>query len=99
MGRSAWPGSAHAKPSEAFNRGGLLGHAPRPVSPRHVFFMDSCHLQVQAGRPGPTALCVSSCPDEQLDTLEEVQLFANRSGRHRAWGWGRAPPGAGAAVG
>ena len=53
-----------------------------PVSPRHVFFMNSCHLEVEAGRPGPTALCVSSCPDEQLDTLEEVQLFANKSGRH-----------------
>ncbi|XP_053772271.1 choline transporter-like protein 3 isoform X10 [Desmodus rotundus] len=47
---------------------------------KHVFFMNSCHLEVEAGRPGPTALCVSSCPDEQLDTLEEVQLFANKSG-------------------
>ncbi|XP_037008950.2 choline transporter-like protein 3 [Artibeus jamaicensis] len=47
---------------------------------KHVFFMDSCHLEVKAGWPGPTALCVSSCPDEQLDTLEEVQLFANKSG-------------------
>ncbi|KAM5294661.1 choline transporter-like protein 3 isoform 2-T2 [Glossophaga mutica] len=47
---------------------------------RHVFSMNSCHREVEAGRPGPTTLCVSVCPDEQLDTLEEVQLFANKSG-------------------
>ncbi|XP_036907269.1 choline transporter-like protein 3 isoform X2 [Sturnira hondurensis] len=47
---------------------------------KHVFFLNSCHLEGKAGWPGPTALCVSSCPDEQLDTLEEVQLFANKNG-------------------
>ncbi|XP_054420665.1 choline transporter-like protein 3 isoform X1 [Pteronotus mesoamericanus] len=47
---------------------------------KHVFFLSSCHLEAEPGQPGPTALCVSRCPDEKLDTLEEVQLFANRSG-------------------
>ncbi|XP_034355241.2 choline transporter-like protein 3 isoform X2 [Arvicanthis niloticus] len=44
---------------------------------KHVFFMNACNLEVKDGGRGPTALCVSSCPEKQLDTLEEVQLFAN----------------------
>ncbi|XP_015996395.2 choline transporter-like protein 3 isoform X3 [Rousettus aegyptiacus] len=47
---------------------------------KHVFFMNSCNLQVKDGRLGSTALCVSSCPEEQLNTLEDIQLFANNSG-------------------
>ncbi|KAB0364145.1 hypothetical protein FD754_008301 [Muntiacus muntjak] len=47
---------------------------------KHVFFMNSCNLEVRDVRLGSTVLCVSSCPEEQLDTLEEVQLFANTSG-------------------
>ncbi|XP_008579641.1 PREDICTED: choline transporter-like protein 3 [Galeopterus variegatus] len=47
---------------------------------KHVFFMNSCNLEVKDARLSSTALCVSSCPEEQLDTLEEVQLFANTSG-------------------
>ncbi|XP_070223739.1 choline transporter-like protein 3 isoform X4 [Bos mutus] len=46
----------------------------------HVFFMNSCNLEVKDVRLSSTVLCVSSCPEEQLDTLEEVQLFANTSG-------------------
>lgn len=45
--------------------------------------MNSCN-QVKGMRLDRTALCVSSCPEEQLDSLEEVQLFANTSGRY--WG-------------
>ncbi|XP_023497360.2 choline transporter-like protein 3 isoform X2 [Equus caballus] len=47
---------------------------------KHVFFMNSCNLEVKDVRLSSTVLCVSSCPEEQLDTLEEVQLFANNSG-------------------
>ncbi|KAL4674740.1 hypothetical protein H8959_018674 [Pygathrix nigripes] len=47
---------------------------------KHVFFMNSCNLKVKGMRLDRTALCVSSCPEEQLDSLEEVQLFANTSG-------------------
>ncbi|ELK30700.1 Choline transporter-like protein 3 [Myotis davidii] len=46
---------------------------------KHVFFMDPCHLDVRVGRLASTALCVASCPEEQLRTLEEVQLFANNT--------------------
>ncbi|KAH0500827.1 Choline transporter-like protein 3, partial [Microtus ochrogaster] len=44
---------------------------------KHVFFMNACDLEVKDQWLGPTALCVSSCPEKQLDTLEEVQLFAD----------------------
>ncbi|OBS57322.1 hypothetical protein A6R68_11553, partial [Neotoma lepida] len=44
---------------------------------KHVFFMNACDLEVKDRWLGPTALCVSSCPEKQLDTLEEVQLFAD----------------------
>ncbi|XP_008831890.1 choline transporter-like protein 3 isoform X1 [Nannospalax galili] len=47
---------------------------------KHVFFMNSCNLEVKDRWLSSTALCVSSCPEEQLNTLEEVQLFANTSG-------------------
>lgn len=48
--------------------------------------MNSCNLEVKDGRLVSTALCVSSCPEEQLNTLEEVQLFAKNSGRHHELG-------------
>nr|XP_026265411.1 choline transporter-like protein 3 isoform X1 [Urocitellus parryii] len=47
---------------------------------KHVFFMNSCKPDIKDRKLGSTALCVSSCPEEQLNTLEEVQLFANTSG-------------------
>lgn len=47
---------------------------------KHVFFMNACNLEVKDRGLGPMALCVSSCPEKQLDTLEEVQLFANING-------------------
>ncbi|XP_045403442.1 choline transporter-like protein 3 isoform X2 [Lemur catta] len=47
---------------------------------KHVFFMNSCNLEAKDVRLSPTALCVSSCPEEQLDTLEDVQRFAHSSG-------------------
>ncbi|XP_076976306.1 choline transporter-like protein 3 isoform X6 [Tamandua tetradactyla] len=46
---------------------------------KHVFFMNSCNLDVSDVRLSSLVLCVSRCPEEQLDTLEEVQLFANSS--------------------
>ncbi|XP_036762393.2 choline transporter-like protein 3 isoform X8 [Manis pentadactyla] len=46
---------------------------------KHVFFMNSCNLDVKDVKLSSTVLCISSCPEEQLDTLEEVQLFANNN--------------------
>ncbi|XP_054190259.1 choline transporter-like protein 3 isoform X2 [Homo sapiens] len=47
---------------------------------KHVFFMNSCNLEVKGTQLNRMALCVSNCPEEQLDSLEEVQFFANTSG-------------------
>nr|XP_045753100.1 choline transporter-like protein 3 isoform X1 [Mirounga angustirostris] len=47
---------------------------------KHVFFMNSCNLEVKDVRLNSTILCVSRCPEEQLSTLEEVQLFADNNG-------------------
>ncbi|XP_040482939.1 choline transporter-like protein 3 isoform X2 [Ursus maritimus] len=47
---------------------------------KHVFFMNSCNLEVKDVRLSSAVLCVSSCPEEQLDTLEELQLFADNNG-------------------
>ncbi|XP_035307888.1 choline transporter-like protein 3 isoform X2 [Cricetulus griseus] len=47
---------------------------------KHVFFMNACDLQVKDRWLGRTALCVSRCPEKQLDTLEEIQLFADING-------------------
>lgn len=55
------------------------------LSPRHVFFMNSCNPDVKDVRLSSTVLCISSCPEEQLDTLEEVQLFANNNGGCKGW--------------
>ncbi|XP_007534060.2 choline transporter-like protein 3 isoform X2 [Erinaceus europaeus] len=47
---------------------------------KHVFFMNSCNLDIKDMKLGSIVLCVSSCPEEQLNTLEEIQLFANING-------------------
>ncbi|XP_025728021.2 choline transporter-like protein 3 isoform X4 [Callorhinus ursinus] len=47
---------------------------------KHVFFMNSCNPEVKDVRLNSTILCVSRCPEEQLSTLEEVQLFADNNG-------------------
>ncbi|KAM5256380.1 choline transporter-like protein 3 [Ctenodactylus gundi] len=46
----------------------------------HMFIMNSCNPEIKDKRLGFTALCVSSCPEEQLDTLEDIQLFADTNG-------------------
>lgn len=60
----------------------LLFHLP----PRHVFLWNSCNLKSRMWGSVPPFLCGSSCPEEQLDTLEEVQLFANTSGGYQRMG-------------
>ncbi|MEE6495730.1 hypothetical protein FKM82_002128 [Ascaphus truei] len=46
------------------------------TSRKHVFFMNSCNLEIQNFKINSLALCVSSCPQEQLNSLQDVQLFA-----------------------
>ncbi|XP_038601824.1 choline transporter-like protein 3 isoform X4 [Tachyglossus aculeatus] len=47
---------------------------------KHVFFMNSCNLEIKDQKINSIALCVSSCPQEQLNSLEEIQGFAKNNG-------------------
>ncbi|XP_006005756.1 choline transporter-like protein 3 [Latimeria chalumnae] len=52
------------------------------VKKKNVFFLDSCNLEINGLKVNSIALCVSSCPQEQLNTLEEVQLFGRDNGSY-----------------
>uniref|UniRef100_A0A8C4UN93 Choline transporter-like protein n=1 Tax=Falco tinnunculus TaxID=100819 RepID=A0A8C4UN93_FALTI len=47
---------------------------------RYVFFLNSCGLEMQSLRISSLSLCVSSCPQEQLNSLEDLQSFARNNG-------------------
>ncbi|KAE8610501.1 hypothetical protein XENTR_v10012150 [Xenopus tropicalis] len=49
---------------------------------KHVFFLDSCNLEIRNLKINSVALCVSDCPQEQLNTLHEVQFFAKNNGSY-----------------
>ncbi|XP_065411653.1 choline transporter-like protein 3 isoform X3 [Chrysemys picta bellii] len=47
---------------------------------KHVFFLNSCSLEIKNLKINSIALCVSSCPQEQLNSLEDIQHFAKNNG-------------------
>ncbi|XP_063154358.1 choline transporter-like protein 3 isoform X1 [Candoia aspera] len=47
---------------------------------KFVFFLNSCGLEIKNLNINSAALCVSSCPQEQLNSLEDIQLFADNNG-------------------
>ncbi|XP_068878794.1 choline transporter-like protein 3 isoform X1 [Aphelocoma coerulescens] len=47
---------------------------------KYVFFLNSCSLEMQSLRVSSLSLCVSSCPQEQLNSLEDLQSFARNNG-------------------
>uniref|UniRef100_A0A8C5R2W5 Choline transporter-like protein n=1 Tax=Leptobrachium leishanense TaxID=445787 RepID=A0A8C5R2W5_9ANUR len=47
---------------------------------KYVFFMDSCNLEIRNLKINSIALCVSSCPQEQLTSLDDLYLFAKHNG-------------------
>ncbi|KFQ20929.1 Choline transporter-like 3, partial [Mesitornis unicolor] len=47
---------------------------------KYVFFLNSCSLEVQSLKISSVSLCVSSCPQEQLNSLEDLQSFARNNG-------------------
>ncbi|XP_075038413.1 choline transporter-like protein 3 [Mixophyes fleayi] len=49
---------------------------------KHVFFLNSCKLEFRDLKVNSLALCVSSCPQEQLTSLQDLQLFAENNGSH-----------------
>ncbi|XP_068098686.1 choline transporter-like protein 3 [Hyperolius riggenbachi] len=49
---------------------------------KHVFFLNSCNLEFKNLKINSIALCVRSCPQEQLTSLQDVQNFAKNNGSH-----------------
>uniref|UniRef100_UPI00398F6CDF choline transporter-like protein 1 n=1 Tax=Pristiophorus japonicus TaxID=55135 RepID=UPI00398F6CDF len=49
---------------------------------KYVFFLDPCNLEITNFKIKSIALCVAKCPDRDLNTLKEVQNFANDNGSH-----------------
>ncbi|NXW57158.1 CTL3 protein, partial [Eurystomus gularis] len=47
---------------------------------KYVFFLNSCSLEMESLRISSLSLCVSSCPQEQLNSLEDLQSFARSNG-------------------
>ncbi|XP_061317832.1 choline transporter-like protein 3 isoform X2 [Pezoporus flaviventris] len=47
---------------------------------KYVFFLNSCNLEMQNLKISSLSLCVSSCPQEQLNSLEDLQSFARNNG-------------------
>ncbi|XP_064371957.1 choline transporter-like protein 3 isoform X3 [Dromaius novaehollandiae] len=49
---------------------------------KYVFFLNSCNLEMQSLKISSISLCVSSCPQEQLSSLEDLQSFARNNGSY-----------------
>ncbi|XP_059710276.1 choline transporter-like protein 3 isoform X5 [Haemorhous mexicanus] len=47
---------------------------------KYVFFLNSCSLEIQGPKISSLSLCVSSCPQQQLNSLEDLQSFARNNG-------------------
>ncbi|KAM6415401.1 LOW QUALITY PROTEIN: choline transporter-like protein 3 [Rhynochetos jubatus] len=46
---------------------------------KYQFFLNSCRLEMQNLKTNSLSLCVSSCPQEQLSSLEDLQSFARNN--------------------
>ncbi|XP_030135057.4 choline transporter-like protein 3 isoform X2 [Taeniopygia guttata] len=46
---------------------------------KYVFFLNSCSLEIQSIKVSSLSLCVSSCPQHQLNSLEDLQSFARNN--------------------
>ncbi|XP_023787799.1 choline transporter-like protein 3 isoform X2 [Cyanistes caeruleus] len=46
---------------------------------KYVFFLNSCSLEIQRHKISSLSLCVSSCPQQQLNSLEDLQSFARNN--------------------
>uniref|UniRef100_A0A8C9T6I8 Choline transporter-like protein n=1 Tax=Scleropages formosus TaxID=113540 RepID=A0A8C9T6I8_SCLFO len=47
---------------------------------KYVFFLDPCNIDLVNRKIKSMALCVSKCPDIQLDTYEDIKAFATVNG-------------------
>ncbi|XP_038000541.1 choline transporter-like protein 3 isoform X3 [Motacilla alba alba] len=47
---------------------------------KYVFFLNSCSLETESLKINSLSLCVSSCPQQQLNSFEDLQSFARNNG-------------------
>ncbi|XP_072129587.1 choline transporter-like protein 3 isoform X1 [Mobula birostris] len=52
------------------------------TSRRYVFFLNTCNVDFTDHKINSMSICVSSCPQEQLNDLEEIKLFAQYNGSY-----------------
>ncbi|GCC30982.1 hypothetical protein chiPu_0009436 [Chiloscyllium punctatum] len=49
---------------------------------KHVFFLNTCNLDIKNHKINSLSICVSRCPQEQLNDLEELKHFAQYNGSY-----------------
>ncbi|XP_072918826.1 choline transporter-like protein 3 isoform X3 [Hemitrygon akajei] len=49
------------------------------TSRKYVFFLNTCNMDFTDHKINSLSICVSSCPQEQLNDLEEIKLFAQNN--------------------
>ncbi|XP_066514781.1 choline transporter-like protein 1 [Hoplias malabaricus] len=47
---------------------------------KYVFFLEPCNIDIVKRKIKSVALCVSKCPDKELQTYEDLRHFANTNG-------------------
>ncbi|XP_072918824.1 choline transporter-like protein 3 isoform X1 [Hemitrygon akajei] len=52
------------------------------TSRKYVFFLNTCNMDFTDHKINSLSICVSSCPQEQLNDLEEIKLFAQNNGSY-----------------
>ncbi|XP_059504033.1 choline transporter-like protein 3 isoform X2 [Stegostoma tigrinum] len=52
------------------------------TSRKHVFFLNTCNLDIKNLKINSLSICVSGCPQEQLNGLEELKHFAQYNGSY-----------------
>ncbi|XP_026876246.1 choline transporter-like protein 1 isoform X2 [Electrophorus electricus] len=52
------------------------------TSKKYVFFLDPCNVDVVRRKIKSMALCVSSCPEAELQTYEDLKKFAESNGSY-----------------
>ncbi|XP_041064340.1 choline transporter-like protein 3 isoform X2 [Carcharodon carcharias] len=49
---------------------------------KHVFFLNTCNVDIKNHQINSLSICVSGCPQEQLNGLEELKHFAQYNGSY-----------------
>ncbi|XP_078416941.1 choline transporter-like protein 3 isoform X3 [Cetorhinus maximus] len=52
------------------------------TSKKHVFFLNTCNVDIKNHQINSLSICVSGCPQEQLNGLEELKHFAQYNGSY-----------------